>query len=233
MLKCVLKYRDYQYFFLFVILLLVISDSLLFLFQTTRRTVPFLFVRGDGVILVSPPLRTAWLRLLGLRPLMRKLLLLAYVFPVSSNSIVCYVAVFPSNVIQLNVNLYRNPRGILFWCTLEQFFSVWWLHAGIFDVSWRSSKPLSWVNCYVTPDLQCFRSWFLNQWGMVLLYHWLLQLTIDKLRDLWPSDVCYICRHQFVSIRATYAAWWSDKWFDRLHSSRMDYGSNVFENGRS
>ncbi|KAL6515446.1 Sm-like protein lsm3b [Orobanche hederae] len=26
---------------------------------TTRRTVPFLFVRGDGVILVSPPLRTA------------------------------------------------------------------------------------------------------------------------------------------------------------------------------
>lgn len=28
--------------------------------QTTRRTVPFLFVRGDGVILVSPPLRTAW-----------------------------------------------------------------------------------------------------------------------------------------------------------------------------
>ncbi|KAJ0979025.1 hypothetical protein J5N97_014499 [Dioscorea zingiberensis] len=27
--------------------------------RTTRRTVPFLFVRGDGVILVSPPLRTA------------------------------------------------------------------------------------------------------------------------------------------------------------------------------
>ncbi|KAM7264343.1 hypothetical protein ACFE04_002026 [Oxalis oulophora] len=26
--------------------------------RTTRRTVPFLFVRGDGVILVSPPLRT-------------------------------------------------------------------------------------------------------------------------------------------------------------------------------
>ncbi|KAK9216356.1 hypothetical protein WN944_008365 [Citrus x changshan-huyou] len=30
-----------------------------FVIQTTRRTVPFLFVRGDGVILVSPPLRTA------------------------------------------------------------------------------------------------------------------------------------------------------------------------------
>ncbi|QCD94571.1 U6 snRNA-associated Sm-like protein LSm3 [Vigna unguiculata] len=27
--------------------------------ETTKRTVPFLFVRGDGVILVSPPLRTA------------------------------------------------------------------------------------------------------------------------------------------------------------------------------
>ncbi|KAL5055212.1 hypothetical protein RYX36_035894 [Vicia faba] len=27
--------------------------------HTTRRAVPFLFVRGDGVILVSPPLRTA------------------------------------------------------------------------------------------------------------------------------------------------------------------------------
>ncbi|KAL2600167.1 hypothetical protein AAZV13_10G096100 [Glycine max] len=26
--------------------------------HTTKRTVPFLFVRGDGVILVSPPLRT-------------------------------------------------------------------------------------------------------------------------------------------------------------------------------
>ncbi|KAK1276007.1 hypothetical protein QJS04_geneDACA011044 [Acorus gramineus] len=26
---------------------------------TTKRNVPFLFVRGDGVILVSPPLRTA------------------------------------------------------------------------------------------------------------------------------------------------------------------------------
>ncbi|KAG4997066.1 hypothetical protein JHK84_028090 [Glycine max] len=35
-------------------------DDLLFSFllQTTKRTVPFLFVRGDGVILVSPPLRT-------------------------------------------------------------------------------------------------------------------------------------------------------------------------------
>eukprot|EP00267_Zea_mays_P052072 XP_020405093.1 uncharacterized LOC100194361 isoform X1 [Zea mays] len=27
--------------------------------RTTKRTIPFLFVRGDGVILVSPPLRTA------------------------------------------------------------------------------------------------------------------------------------------------------------------------------
>ncbi|XP_048437153.1 sm-like protein LSM3A [Pyrus x bretschneideri] len=27
--------------------------------RTTKRMVPFLFVRGDGVILVSPPLRTA------------------------------------------------------------------------------------------------------------------------------------------------------------------------------
>ncbi|KAL9311978.1 putative U6 snRNA-associated Sm-like protein Lsm3 [Arabidopsis thaliana] len=27
--------------------------------QTTKRTIEFLFVRGDGVILVSPPLRTA------------------------------------------------------------------------------------------------------------------------------------------------------------------------------
>ncbi|CAA7047791.1 unnamed protein product [Microthlaspi erraticum] len=26
--------------------------------RTTKRTVPFLFVRGDGVILVCPPLRT-------------------------------------------------------------------------------------------------------------------------------------------------------------------------------
>ncbi|XP_006303434.2 sm-like protein LSM3A [Capsella rubella] len=26
--------------------------------RTTKRTVPFLFVRGDGVILVAPPLRT-------------------------------------------------------------------------------------------------------------------------------------------------------------------------------
>ncbi|XP_010459825.1 PREDICTED: sm-like protein LSM3A [Camelina sativa] len=26
--------------------------------RTTKRTLPFLFVRGDGVILVSPPLRT-------------------------------------------------------------------------------------------------------------------------------------------------------------------------------
>lgn len=27
--------------------------------QTSRRHVPYLFVRGDGVILVSPPLRTS------------------------------------------------------------------------------------------------------------------------------------------------------------------------------
>ncbi|KAK9110487.1 hypothetical protein Sjap_018547 [Stephania japonica] len=27
--------------------------------RTTKRMVPFLFVRGDGVILVAPPLRTA------------------------------------------------------------------------------------------------------------------------------------------------------------------------------
>lgn len=27
------------------------------LFKTTKRNIPMLFVRGDGVILVSPPLR--------------------------------------------------------------------------------------------------------------------------------------------------------------------------------
>lgn len=27
------------------------------LFKTTKRSIPMLFVRGDGVILVSPPLR--------------------------------------------------------------------------------------------------------------------------------------------------------------------------------
>lgn len=26
--------------------------------QTQKRTIPFLFVRGDGVILISPPLRS-------------------------------------------------------------------------------------------------------------------------------------------------------------------------------
>lgn len=26
--------------------------------KTTKRKVPYLFVRGDGVILISPPLRT-------------------------------------------------------------------------------------------------------------------------------------------------------------------------------
>lgn len=30
------------------------------LFQTSKRHMPYLFVRGDGVILVSPPLRTSW-----------------------------------------------------------------------------------------------------------------------------------------------------------------------------
>ncbi|GFQ05014.1 sm-like protein lsm3a [Phtheirospermum japonicum] len=30
--------------------------------RTTKRTVPFLFVRGDVIILVSPPLRTALYR---------------------------------------------------------------------------------------------------------------------------------------------------------------------------
>ncbi|GFO15471.1 U6 snRNA-associated sm-like protein lsm3 [Plakobranchus ocellatus] len=29
------------------------------IFKTTKRTIPMLFVRGDGVILVSPPMRTA------------------------------------------------------------------------------------------------------------------------------------------------------------------------------
>lgn len=42
----------------------VLDDDLFFPLlplQTKKRTVPFLFVRGDGgVILVSPPLRTAW-----------------------------------------------------------------------------------------------------------------------------------------------------------------------------
>ncbi|KAK6924205.1 LSM domain, eukaryotic/archaea-type [Dillenia turbinata] len=39
----------------------VITSSLIriIILLTTRRTIPFLFVRGDGVILVSPPLRTA------------------------------------------------------------------------------------------------------------------------------------------------------------------------------
>lgn len=27
------------------------------IFKTTRRTIPFLFIRGDAVILVSPPMR--------------------------------------------------------------------------------------------------------------------------------------------------------------------------------
>ncbi|KAE9457730.1 hypothetical protein C3L33_10395, partial [Rhododendron williamsianum] len=36
------------------------SDAfIVFMFQANKRTIPFLFVRGDGVILVSPPLRTA------------------------------------------------------------------------------------------------------------------------------------------------------------------------------
>jgi U6 snRNA-associated Sm-like protein LSm3 len=28
-------------------------------YKTNKRTIPFLFIRGDGVILVSPPLRLA------------------------------------------------------------------------------------------------------------------------------------------------------------------------------
>lgn len=28
-------------------------------YRSTKRTIPMLFVRGDGVILVSPPMRTA------------------------------------------------------------------------------------------------------------------------------------------------------------------------------
>ena len=28
-------------------------------FKSTKRTIPMLFVRGDGVILVSPPMRTS------------------------------------------------------------------------------------------------------------------------------------------------------------------------------
>lgn len=28
-------------------------------YRTTKRNIPMLFVRGDGVILVSPPMRTA------------------------------------------------------------------------------------------------------------------------------------------------------------------------------
>lgn len=45
--------------FFFVFLSDDIFNSFFLPMQTTRRTVPFLFVRGDGVILVSPPLRTA------------------------------------------------------------------------------------------------------------------------------------------------------------------------------
>ncbi|XP_023333780.1 U6 snRNA-associated Sm-like protein LSm3 [Eurytemora carolleeae] len=29
------------------------------IYKSTKRTIPMLFVRGDGVILVSPPMRTA------------------------------------------------------------------------------------------------------------------------------------------------------------------------------
>lgn len=28
-------------------------------YKSTKRTIPMLFVRGDGVILVSPPIRTS------------------------------------------------------------------------------------------------------------------------------------------------------------------------------
>jgi hypothetical protein len=38
-----------------VLLLLLL---LLLLLQTQKRSIPFLFVRGDSVILISPPLRS-------------------------------------------------------------------------------------------------------------------------------------------------------------------------------
>lgn len=104
-------------------------------------------------------------------------------------------------MIQLNVNLYRNPCGILFWCTLGQYFSVWWLHAGILmcpeEVLNHSLSSLLCKSWFAMFQILIFKP----QWGMVLLYHWLLQLKIDKLCDLWPSDVCYICRHQFLYVR--------------------------------
>ena len=38
------------------------SDYVYLFFQTTKRSIPMLFVRGDGVILISPPLRVGvWL----------------------------------------------------------------------------------------------------------------------------------------------------------------------------
>jgi len=44
----------------FILKILFLGWFLFFFWlQTTKRTVPFLFVRGDGMILVSPPLRTA------------------------------------------------------------------------------------------------------------------------------------------------------------------------------
>lgn len=31
------------------------------IYRTTKRNIPMMFVRGDGVILVSPPIRTSWI----------------------------------------------------------------------------------------------------------------------------------------------------------------------------
>lgn len=56
--NCVNVVREREEFHLFTFWVINLLN-LFVLFQTTRRTVPFLFVRGDGVILVSPPLRTA------------------------------------------------------------------------------------------------------------------------------------------------------------------------------
>lgn len=44
-------------FSLWFVTCLVIFLSHLFLFQSTKRNIPMLFVRGDGVVLVAPPLR--------------------------------------------------------------------------------------------------------------------------------------------------------------------------------
>lgn len=55
------KFKKYIYVIKFShVLHMQALFNLFHFFQSTKRTVPFLFVRGDGVILVSPPLRTAW-----------------------------------------------------------------------------------------------------------------------------------------------------------------------------